>query len=49
MQGAYGNPVYRHARPVAMLEEDVGFERYPPPPRGHPQWPRGNDDVIVLE
>ncbi|KAK0376819.1 hypothetical protein CLIM01_05825 [Colletotrichum limetticola] len=51
MQGAYGVPVHRHAMPAQQLDDPFRSDRYrPSPPRAPPrQWPRANDDVIVLE
>ncbi|KAL0940767.1 uncharacterized protein CTRU02_203530 [Colletotrichum truncatum] len=48
-QGAYGVPVYRHARPAVRVEEPQRLDRYPPPPPSQPRWPRASDDIIVLE
>ncbi|KAK1688616.1 hypothetical protein BDP55DRAFT_692260 [Colletotrichum godetiae] len=47
MQGAYGVPVHRHAVPAPGPEDPFRSDRYrPSQPR---QWPRSNDNVIVLE
>ncbi|OHF00378.1 hypothetical protein CORC01_04359 [Colletotrichum orchidophilum] len=50
VQGAYGVPVHRHAMSAQRLEDSFRSDRHrPSPPRASRQWPRANDDVIVLE